>query len=158
MYDLRRRFVTESVSTAGPSALLTMLMDRLVLDLDRADRALEATDRAAATEHLLHAQQIIDALRASLDSSVWDGAEGLAGIYDYTFSLLVTANVRADRDKLTEARGLMGPLRDAWAQAATSEEGTAALSGTTTTSSSPSSGLTTATSPTTTTGGLLGVG
>ena len=53
MYDLRRRFVTEAVSTAGPATLLVMLMDRLTLDLDRAAGELEKGNRSEASPLLM---------------------------------------------------------------------------------------------------------
>ena len=150
MNDLRRRFVAEAVSTAGPGTLLVMLMDRLVLDLDRAELSLQSEDRGAASGHLVHGQQIVDALRASLDIDAWNGAVELAGIYDYVFSLLVTANVRGDRGKLAEARDLLVPLCQAWTEAAASAEGATAFAG----AAAPARDS----APHPAAGGLLGVG
>lgn len=123
MNDLYRRFVTEAVSTASPMTLLLMLMDRLVLDLDRADMALEGDNRGAASEHIVHAEQIVDTLRSSLDPQAWDGAERLGEVYDYVFSLLVQASIRGDRKVLGEARELIAPLRETWSEAAATVEG-----------------------------------
>ncbi|MFT0847525.1 flagellar export chaperone FliS [Actinomycetaceae bacterium L2_0104] len=150
MNDLRRRFVTEAVSTAGPGTLLVMLLDRLVLDLDRAELSLQADDRGDASTHLVHGQQIVDALRASLETGAWNGASELGGIYDYVFSLLVTANIRGDRGKLAEARDLIAPLREAWREAAASAEGAAAFAG----AAAPARDS----MPQPSSGGLLGVG
>ncbi len=127
MYDLRRRFVTEAVSTAGPATLLVMLMDRLTLDLDRAAGELEKGNRSEASPLLMHAQQIVDALRSSLDPTEWEGASDLNRLYGYIFSLLVTANVRGDLEVLNEVRELVAPLRAAWAEAAASPEAAGAF-------------------------------
>lgn len=155
MNDLRRRFMAEAVSTAGPATLLVMLMDRLVLDLDRADQALTTEDRPGASEHLTHAQRIVDALRANLDMGAWDGSTQLAAVYDYVFSLLVTANVRGDRAVLHEARDLIVPLQTSWTEAAATSEASAALAGGTapTAPAYAKSAAVTGSS-----GGLLGVG
>lgn len=117
---LLNKFRRESLATASPAKLLTMLYDRLLLDLDRALAALEAGDAAAANEQLGHAQQIIHELRCSLDVDAWDGAPQLLELYNYLYSELVTANVRRDAGAVATVRGLVEPLRDAWHQAAAS--------------------------------------
>ena len=115
---LLAKFRRESLATASPAQLLTMLYDRLLLDLDRAVAALESEDRAAANEQLGHAQQIVHELRCSLDVSAWDGGPQLLEIYNYLYSELVSANVAHDAAKVTACRALVSPLRDAWHQAA----------------------------------------
>src|SRR5690606_15588060 len=89
---LLAKFRRESLATASPAQLLTMLYDRLVLDLDRAVAALEADDTAAANEQLGHAQQIVHELRCSLDPTVWDGGPQLLELYNYLYGELVSAN------------------------------------------------------------------
>jgi flagellar protein FliS len=115
---LLNRFRAESVATATPAKLLTMLYDRLVLDLDRGIDALSKGDRAAANEQLTHAQEIIHELRSSLDVSAWDGARGLMDLYGYLLTELVGANIARDAGRVTACRDLIVPLRDAWHEAA----------------------------------------
>ncbi|WP_127126488.1 flagellar export chaperone FliS [Georgenia sp. SYP-B2076] len=115
---LLNRFKTESVATASPAKLLTMLYDRLVLDLDRGIAALEADDRADANTQLTHAQDIIHELRSSLDLNAWDGARGLMDLYGYLLSELVGANIARSSKRVTACRDLLIPLRDAWHEAA----------------------------------------
>ncbi|WP_454085650.1 flagellar export chaperone FliS [Georgenia sp. Marseille-Q6866] len=115
---LLAKFRRESLATASQPQLLTMLYDRLLLDLDRAVAALESGDRAVANEQLGHAQQIIHELRCSLDVDAWDGGPQLLEIYNYLYAELVTANVAHDAAKVTACRALVAPLRDAWHQAA----------------------------------------
>ncbi|MBD8062716.1 flagellar export chaperone FliS [Oceanitalea stevensii] len=115
---LLAKFRRESLATASPAQLLTMLYDRLLLDLDRAVAAIEAADRAGANEQLGHAQQIVHELRCSLDVSAWDGGAQLLEIYNYLYAELVTANVTHDAPKVAACRALVAPLRDAWHQAA----------------------------------------
>lgn len=112
------RFRTESISTAAPATLLTMLYDRLVLDLDRGAAALEAGDRTEANAQLLHAQAIIHELRASLVGGTWDGADGLSSLYGYLLTELVGANIARDARRVRTCRELVAPLRDAWHEAA----------------------------------------
>ncbi len=121
---LLNRFRSESVSTATPAKLLTMLYDRLVLDLDRGIEAITNGDRAVANEQLTHAQEIIHELRASLDVSAWDGARGLMDLYGYLLTELVGANIARDGARVTACRDLIVPLRDAWHEAATATTST----------------------------------
>ena len=117
---LRARYLNDSVATAPPERLLVMLYERLLLDLAQGEAALRADDRAAAGRLLPHAQEIIMELRSSLKMDVWDGAAGLAALYDFMITELITANVKGDADKVATCKGLVEPLLDAWRQAAMS--------------------------------------
>lgn len=114
----RARFVDDSIATASPARLLTMLFDRLVLDLVRAETAQESGDRTTASKQLLHAQEIVLELTASLRHDEWDGAAGLASIYGYLHTELVQANVTFDPERTLACRLLVEPLADAWRIAA----------------------------------------
>ncbi|MHB1064516.1 MAG: flagellar export chaperone FliS [Georgenia sp.] len=115
---LLNRFKADTVATATPAKLLTMLYDRLVLDLDRGIAAIEAADAGAVDTHLSHAQNIVQELRASLDVDAWDGAQGLKDLYSYLVSELVGAHLAQDVARVTACRDLLVPLRDAWHEAA----------------------------------------
>jgi flagellar protein FliS len=123
----RARFVDDSIATASPARLLTMLYDRLLLDLSRAEAAQRAGDRAAANVQLLHAQDIVLELATSLRVDGWDGGPGLAALYGYLHSELVQANVSGDADRTALCRQLVEPLADAWREAALDPEAQAAL-------------------------------
>ncbi len=103
-------------TTASPGQLLVMLYDRLLLDLDRAGTALRAGRNAS--EHLLHAQEIVMELLTTLDTSAWSGASALSSVYAYLHGRLVLANVRGQADVVAECRDLVEPLRHAWHAAA----------------------------------------
>lgn len=114
----RARYTSESVNTASPARLLVQLYDRLVRDLCTAERAVRERDYGAASTELVHAQAIVLELRVSLKLDVWDGAAGLAALYNYIHSELVAANVRRDADRIAACLALVEPLRDAWRTAA----------------------------------------
>ena len=114
----RERYLADSIATASPARLLVMLYDRLVLDLDRAEQALLARDRAAAGRQLLHAQDIVLELRASLQVDAWEGGPGLASLYTFLHTELVRANVAGDAAHVAACRRLVEPLADAWRDAA----------------------------------------
>ncbi|KGM10240.1 flagellar export chaperone FliS [Cellulomonas bogoriensis] len=115
---LRSRYVDDTVATASPAKLLTMLYDRLVLDLQRAESAQRAADRAAAGTHLTHAQDIVTELASTLDVQAWDGAKQLMSVYTFLLTELIGANVSGDAERTAACRELVEPLRDAWQQAA----------------------------------------
>src|SRR6478735_5669649 len=110
----RNRYLEDSVLSAPPARLLTMLYDRLLLDLGRAETAQPAANWPVASENLLHAQAIIAELISSLETDSWDGADGLLGLYNYAFTALVNANIQRDPALTREAIELLEPLRQAW--------------------------------------------
>jgi flagellar protein FliS len=114
----RNRFLDDTVATASPAKLLTMLYDRLVLDLDRAEQAQRAADRQAAHTNLVHAQAILSELHSTLDVDAWEGGPALADLYGFLLTQLVKANVSGDAELTARCRGLLEPLRDAWHEAA----------------------------------------
>lgn len=116
----RNQYLADSVLSAPPARLLTMLYDRLLLDLGRAEAAQQATNWPVASENLLHGQAIIAELISSLKTDAWDGADGLLGLYNYAFTALVNANIQRDAALTREAIDLLEPLRQAWHEAAAS--------------------------------------
>jgi len=122
----RSEYAEQAVLSATPVQLVTMLYDRLLLDLARAEKAQVGQEWATASEQLLHAQAIIAELTSSLRVDVWDGGEGLLALYSYTSTALINANVHRDVALTREVTGLLEPLRQAWHEAATSLGGGAA--------------------------------
>lgn len=121
----RQQYLEQQVASASPERLVTMLYDRLLVDIDRARAAQDAADWSAAGQHLLHAQQIVTQLSASL-TDVWDGAADLRSLYTYLNGRLIAANVTRDAAGTAECRDLVAPLRDAWHQAAEAQTPVAA--------------------------------
>ncbi|MCV2392795.1 flagellar export chaperone FliS [Actinotalea sp. M2MS4P-6] len=115
---VRARYMDDTVATASPAKLLTMLYDRLVLDLERAENAQRESRFADASPHLTHAQDIVSELISTLDTNAWDGAHGLMSVYTFLLRELVGANVARDAERTAACRRLVEPLRDTWHQAA----------------------------------------
>ena len=116
--SLRSRYLGDSVATASPQRILVMLYDRLVLDLERAEVALDTGDRTEATAQIQHAQDIVFELRESLRVDAWEGGPRLAALYSWMITELVQAGVKRDRNRVSACRQIAEPLRDAWRQAA----------------------------------------
>jgi flagellar protein FliS len=121
----RSRYVSDAVSTASPAALLIMLYDRLLLDLERGEALISGGDRNGASIELQHAQEIIMEFRLSLDVESWEGGAGLEALYSFLYSELVRANTTGDAPAVRACRNLIAPLRASWFEAA--EAVTAAL-------------------------------
>ena len=114
----RSAYGRDAILTASPARLLTLLYDRLVLDLRRAEAAQGEERWTAASEQLLHAQAIVAELMGSLVTTVWDGADDLMALYVYVHEALVAANVHRDIGRTHEVLEIVVPLQETWRQAA----------------------------------------
>jgi len=114
----RERYTADAVMSATPARLLTMLYDRLLLDLSRAEAAHETRSWAVASSNLLHAQDIVTELTSSLKPELWDGGDRLLALYNYVAGALIDGNVKRDTARIREAIELLEPLRQAWHEAA----------------------------------------
>lgn len=114
---LRSQYLNDAVLSAGPATLVTMLYDRLALDLSRAEKAQRAGDRAEATTQIRHAEDIVTELLTTLRLDTWDGATSLASIYAYLLSELITAGTTHDPEKTAACREVIEPIRMAWHEA-----------------------------------------
>lgn len=112
------QYNTDAILSAPPARLLTMLYDRLLLDLGRAQFAQETQNWPVATENLLHAQAIVTELAATLKGDTWDGAQNLLDIYNYTLQAMIGANIHHDVERTKECIALLEPLRQTWHEAA----------------------------------------
>jgi flagellar secretion chaperone FliS len=118
--SLRARYMGDTVATASPQQLLVMLYDRLALDLERAEEALVAGNKEVSHAQLLHAQEIVLELRASLQVDLWEGGPRLAALYTWVLGELMKANLKGDVRRVRDCRKVVEPLRDAWREAALS--------------------------------------
>src|SRR5437764_1182791 len=98
----RNLYNRDSVLSASPARILTMLYDRLLLDLQRAETAQRQEDWTAASPCLLHAQEIVAELMSSLRPELWDGGPALLALYAYVTQGLIAANVKNELAKTRE--------------------------------------------------------
>jgi flagellar protein FliS len=107
-----------SVTTASPARLLVMLVERLVLDVERGLRAQLEEDWPEAHRQLVHAQDIVVELENSLDVALMPGGQELAALYDFLRRRLVAANVKRSPGGTKQALVIARHLCDTWRQAA----------------------------------------
>jgi flagellar protein FliS len=114
----RARFVNDGLAVLSGPKLLLALYERLSRDLDDASSACRGASVAAVHAALVHAQEIVQELWLALDAAAWDGAAGLAELYDWLARELVSANIAKDLDAIDRCRQVVEPLRGAWTDAA----------------------------------------
>ena len=114
----RTAYLEATVKTASPAKLLVMLLDRLVLDVRRGQQAQEAGEWTEAHSHLVHAQDIVTELHATLDVDAWEGGPRLAAIYGHLQVQLVEANIRRDLGVTAHCLNLVEELAETWRSAA----------------------------------------
>lgn len=113
----QQRYREDAILSAPPERLVTMLYDRLMLDIERAETAQRAEDWTEANVQLQHAQAIVAELSSSLTDD-WNGSAGLRSVYVYLTQTLIGANIGRDPERTSACRDIVSPLRDAWHHAA----------------------------------------
>lgn len=104
------------VSTASQGELVVMMFDGAIKFCNQAKEMISQSNIAMAHEKLLHAQEIVSELSASLNMDVGEIAHNLHQLYDYIMSLLVQANIKKDAEILKQAISMLSELRDTWQQ------------------------------------------
>lgn len=113
------RYASDAAQTVSPARLVTMLYDRLVVDLASAEDAMGRRDPATVGERLGHAQEILLELHATLDLEVWPEGESLSRLYLWMVGELMQARLHDAPQQVAQCRQLLEPLRDAWHEVAT---------------------------------------
>ncbi len=113
----RNKFVSDGVGSTPSERLVVLLYDRLLRDLDDAAAAIDTAAVGAAHDALAHAQDIVAELHSALDPASWDGADAMGEVYTWLADLLCRANMKKSVPLVQEARTIVAPLRDTWAEA-----------------------------------------
>ncbi|MBT2485053.1 flagellar protein FliS [Microbacterium sp. ISL-108] len=113
----QQRYREDAILSAPPERLVTMLYDRLLLDIERGESAQRAQDWTEANAQLQHAQAIVSELSSSLTDE-WNGSSGLRSLYLFLSQTLIGANIGRDPERTRACREIVAPLRDTWHEAA----------------------------------------
>jgi flagellar secretion chaperone FliS len=115
----RAAYQRAAVLTASQSQLIVMLYDGANRFLAQAAVAMGERQIETAHNKLRRAEMIITHLQGSLDfEQGGEIAPRLAAIYVFCQRHLNEARIYADPARIEQVRGLLGTLRDAWAQIA----------------------------------------
>jgi flagellar protein FliS len=109
----QQRYLDDAILSASPERLLTMLYDRLMLDIERGEAAQRREDWNEANAQLQHAQAIVTELNASL-TDAWESSTQLRAVYTFLTQTLIGANIGRDPDRTHACLDFVAPLRDAW--------------------------------------------
>ncbi|MDA8295481.1 MAG: flagellar protein FliS [Actinomycetota bacterium] len=115
-----QRYLADLVATASPAQRLLLLFDYLRRDLVAAGEGFDAGDLKEVSDHLVHAQHILFALRDPLDRTTPLG-ESLAGVYDFCLRELIECNLHKQRNRIAPVKELIEQIAAANRQAATSQ-------------------------------------
>lgn len=125
--NLHQHYKSDSVATASPARLITMLFDRALQGIAVARHALTpgpTADRELAHRELVHTQKVISELQVSLDMDRGgEIAANLWAIYDWCLRELVEANLHKDLGRLDSIERIVRDLRDAWTTATAELQG-----------------------------------
>src|SRR5690554_6270891 len=109
-------YLENKIKTATPAELTLMLFDGAIKFCNIAIMAIDEEDVSKAHTNIIKAQDIISALRSSLDHK-YEVAENLDKMYDYIYSRLVDANIKKDKLIIEEVLEHIRGLRDTWKEA-----------------------------------------
>ncbi|MDW7651578.1 MAG: flagellar export chaperone FliS [Bacillota bacterium] len=105
------------VETVSPQQLVIMLYNGAIKFLKLAQSGLEENNIEKSHTNNIKAQDIIFELMSALDFSQGDVAGSLFQLYDYMRRRLVEANLKKEKESLTEVEAMLTELRDTWMQA-----------------------------------------
>jgi flagellar protein FliS len=131
-YATRENYLATEIMTAPPQKLHLMLIEAAIRSSERARQHWSLGEAGQASESLIHAQDIVGEMLASLNAEGnADLTKKLAALYIFVFRSLMEANVERDPGKLDGAIRVLEIERDTWRQVcqqlgSTSEEETPA--------------------------------
>lgn len=107
-----------SLETASPVRILDELFAELLRDIDSAENFIRQRDFAKKGDAIVHALAIVNELTVALDhAAAPDLCSRLAGLYQFVYTSLMQANVKANADSLPAVRKVVNILRDAFQRA-----------------------------------------
>jgi flagellar protein FliS len=113
------RYQSVQVTTCSPGQLIVMFYDGIFRFCGEALTAMRARDRARAGERINRAHAVLEQLLVDLKPDVApELCESLAPLYAFCMRHLIEANLHQDEQRIADVLRVLGPLRDAWREAA----------------------------------------
>ena len=106
----------QQVMTATPEALTLMLYNGALRFMTESIEAIKVKDYEKTNTSLIKAQNIISELRITLKME-YEISHQLLPLYNYIYDCLVEGNMKADGEKVEEARVIVTELRNTWNEA-----------------------------------------
>ena len=97
--------------------LIEMLIEGAIKSIKKAEMAIEDKKIEAANNEIVHAQDIVDELKFSVNKEIeGDIPKQLISTYDVVEQELIQANIHKDKNHLEIALTMLNELLDAWKQ------------------------------------------
>ena len=111
----RENYLVTDVMTATPQKLQLMLIEAAIRSAERAREKWQAGEDDQACEALIHAQQVVGELLASLNHEAdADLVKRVASVYLFVFRNLMEANHERSEKKLDDALRVLEVERATW--------------------------------------------
>jgi flagellar protein FliS len=110
-------YLTQTIATADPVTLVTMLYDGAIKAVRKARLQHEDSNRTGSLDATGRAVLIVGELMAALDMDQGEVAEGLSALYAYCMRRLAEATWDEIPDAVDEVERLLTRVADAWKQA-----------------------------------------
>lgn len=108
-------YLEAEVLTASPAKLVLLCYDGALRFLQRAESAFERNDAKGYLNMIGRCQAIVTELNATLDMNAGgEIAANLRDLYGFINAHLTEAVTKHDPKYVTEASGIIKPLRDSW--------------------------------------------
>ncbi len=103
------------LASANPHKLVSLLFQRAAVRLAAAEAAILRGDISMRANEINGVIEILSALRSALDLDAGgELAANLRDLYNYMDSRLLEANRRSSQAHISEVKGLLGELQQAW--------------------------------------------
>lgn len=110
-------YLINQVMSASPNKLIEMLIEGAIKSIKKAEMAIEDKKIEAANNEIVHAQDIVDELKFSVNKKIeGDIPQQLISTYDVVEQELIQANIHKDKNHLEIALTMLNELLDAWKQ------------------------------------------
>jgi len=119
--QLAKAYKSNAVSTVSPGAIILMLFDSLLLNVDMALEGFACENLARRNEqihnNLAKVQQLLFVLQAALDMEIeGEFSRQMYALYDFMIAEVQKANVGKVEEPVRVVRGMMQEIRDAWSE------------------------------------------
>jgi len=116
-HSARENYLATEVMTATPQKLQLMLIEAAIRSAQMARQKWHDEKDDEACESLIHAQQVVGEMLASLNREVApELVEKVAAVYIFVFRSLMEANQQRSEEKLDDALRVLEIERETWRQ------------------------------------------
>ena len=102
--------------TADPAKLISMMYNRLALELDKAKECIKIGNIEGKGQAIIKSQDIVMELANCLNLNTGKIAKNLQALYLYMFTELNNVNLKLDLNKLDVVIKITDDLRSAWVE------------------------------------------